>query len=285
MQTNAFSVWVLWNITMVVVFLAYKFGHPELAASWVIAGTGMLLACSTLPLTIYAGAGVFFRSFRITIPSDKRDTEITSTFFDLDQPVDPWDLQAKLMSMSGDPIPQVPKITHAVLATFAALLEEVAETGTLIAQVIAREGGKPDAWTGKPCGVGLFMLAQDMAPTLRAMDDASRHIRAVLACADFQEWEGMRLTLAEAHDLFHEVTYIQIVNTGLALAMGLPGAEGYQRVHNSNVSKANPLTGRIDKDPSGKWIRGANYRRPELDQLLIDHSPELYAELLRQPVQ
>lgn len=284
MQTNAFSVWVLWNITMVVVFLAYKFGHPELAASWVVAGTGLLLACSTLPLTIYAGAGAFFASsFRPTVPGGKRDTEITSSFFDLDQPVDPWALQARLMSMSDDPIPQVPKITSAALMCYAALLEEVAEAGTLIAQALAHEGGGPGAWTGKDCAAGLFAMSQDLEPTLRFMDSTSRHMRGMLAGADFQEWRGLRLGLNEAHGLLHEVTDIQTTNTGLTLAMGLPGAEGYKRVHDSNVSKANPKTGKIDKDPSGKWLRGVNYHRPDLDQLLIDHSPELYGDLFRSP--
>jgi hypothetical protein len=39
-------------------------------------------------------------------------------------------------------------------------------------------------------------------------------------------------------------------------------------VAESNLSKANPITGLIEKDASGKWIKGSQYQSPQIDAVL-----------------
>lgn len=288
MRTNAFSVWALWNITMIVVFLAYKFGHPELAASWVVAGTGVLLACSTLPLSIYAGAGAFFSTgFAATINEHKRDTEVDSSFFDLDQPVDPWAMQRHLMRISEQRMAAVPTLTTEALMYYALILEEAHEMGENISKILAAATGWPggvreDLLTSNSAGI--FMVCETIQPAVRAMDLAARRIRRILESPNFERWEGIPLNLENARDLMDDTGDVTTVNCGFALALGVPAAEGFQRLGLSNLSKANPDTGKIEKDPSGKWIKGRNYRKPELDQLLLDHFPELQGELPEQPI-
>ena len=75
------------------------------------------------------------------------------------------------------------------------------------------------------------------------------------------------LTRAQARPVLDGTTDLAVVNSGFSLAAGLPGSLAYQAVQVSNLSKAGP-DGKIAKDPSGKWIKGPNYRMPELDSLL-----------------
>jgi hypothetical protein len=64
--------------------------------------------------------------------------------------------------------------------------------------------------------------------------------------------------------IFDGTTDVAVVNCGFALACGLPGSDGYREVALSNISKRNPDTGMIDKTADGKWIKGAEYRAPDL---------------------
>jgi hypothetical protein len=68
------------------------------------------------------------------------------------------------------------------------------------------------------------------------------------------------------------------VIAGLAASSGLPAAAGCVEVATSNLSKANPSTGVIDVDPSGKWIKGANYVAPNLGRVIDAHVRAIEAD-------
>ena len=56
----------------------------------------------------------------------------------------------------------------------------------------------------------------------------------------------------------------------------------YVEVQTSNWSKTNPNTGVIDKTPDGKWIKGVNYRPPNLTAVLAAARARDWVELAEQ---
>lgn len=181
--------------------------------------------------------------------------------------VDPWSMQAELMDASGQPMPDRPAVTDNSILYSALLLEEGAETATALAAPLFSvvkamnetsevEGVSPENDIGK----ALLRAAV-------AMGRESRYIRAILADKPGIEFP---LSLEEAAELLDGTTDVAVVNSGLALASGLPGADGYTEVQESNLSKRNPATGIIDKTPDGKWIKGEAYFAPDLRRLLED---------------
>lgn len=186
--------------------------------------------------------------------------------------VDPWYLQQRLMIISSQRLPAAPMITNDALLYYALILEEVREAGDTLIGILA---GLPP---GGPASGAMEMLRQALQPATRSMGFTSRRIRSLLELRPMVEWQGITLNLSQARDLLDDTTDIQVVNSGFALALGLPGAEGYQAVGISNLSKANPKTGLIDKDPSGKWIKGEQYVKPALETLLLRYFPSLKDE-------
>lgn len=279
MRTNAFSVWALWSMTMVAALVAYKFMHPELAAMWVFAGTGILLACSLLPISIYSGLG---RWFVDTEELGHRDTLISDSFADrLETPdVDPWKLQRHLMEISDQRMADKPMVTRDVILYFALIMEESFEAGTTLVSALARirEQATPER------GEELFTFFTAIMPAVRAMGHASTRVKEMMKAGMLEDWPGAELTLDEAIRLFDDTTDIQVVNSGFCLAAGLPGPTGYLETQHSNISKKNPTTGKIDKTPDGKWIKGVDYKEPDLEQVLIDHFPWLLKDLVEQPI-
>lgn len=175
-------------------------------------------------------------------------------------PIDPWEYQRRLMAASDQCMPDTPRITNTSLLYAALIMEETGET------LRALQGAMSDArdLTGDEGSI---------AHTLRGTADMlalrSLAIRSRIECIVFDE-----PILRKEHvvELFDGTTDIAVVNCGFALASGLPGAAGYEDVAGSNLSKVNPDTGKIDKDRGGKWVKGRNFKKPDLLRVLTEHT-------------
>lgn len=87
-------------------------------------------------------------------------------------------------------------------------------------------------------------------------------MRAAMAIEELAEWivAHARLDLVEAADALGDRLYVLI---GDAVTTGLPLAGIFQAVHASNLTKQEACHGAW-----GKGVKGANYHRPRLQQLL-----------------
>lgn len=171
-----------------------------------------------------------------------------------EQPVDPWLLQHVLMLASDQQVPKTPTVTRTTLLYFAMILEEAAELAVALEETLRLASA-----TGRISRV-IGMVSKDM-------DDSSKQIRALLA--GIGEYDiNIIPPFATRKLLLDGTTDIAVVNSGFALAAGFRGDIAYSRVQTSNLSKRNPDTGKIDKDPSGKWIKGRAYQMPYLEDLI-----------------
>jgi predicted HAD superfamily Cof-like phosphohydrolase len=60
------------------------------------------------------------------------------------------------------------------------------------------------------------------------------------------------------------------VAIGAALSSGADVQGAWNEIQNSNMSKANPDTGKMDKDANGKVIKGKNYFAPNIRPFVKD---------------
>jgi len=67
--------------------------------------------------------------------------------------------------------------------------------------------------------------------------------------------------------LLKEMADLQYVLSGMAVALGLNLGEAFRRVHESNMSKLGDDGKPIYRD-DGKVLKGPNYRKPELGDLV-----------------
>lgn len=271
MKTNTFSTWVLWVITMVAAMIAYHFMHPALAAFWVVGGSAALIACSFIPLTLYAGRGRMFAPTGTPTETDSM-LSVQHLLESEEGIVDPWNLQRSLMRMSDQQLPDSPMITKDVIMYYALILEEASEAGVTLVDILRSTSLTSDQLQD------FALLRRTLATTIRSMDLAGRRVRQILETPAFNGWQGQPLTLRQARALLDDHVDIQVVNSGFGLAAGLPCQSGHLAVVLSNVSKAHPATGLIQKDASGKWLKGPNYKPPELDQVLVDRFPKMRAQ-------
>ena len=65
--------------------------------------------------------------------------------------------------------------------------------------------------------------------------------------------------------MFKELADLQYVVSGMAVALGIPMEEVFERVHQSNMSKL--VNGKPLKRADGKFLKGPNYKKPVLDDL------------------
>jgi len=72
-----------------------------------------------------------------------------------------------------------------------------------------------------------------------------------------------RETLAR---MFKELADLQYVVSGLVVSFGIPMEEVFRRVHESNMSKL--VDGKPLKRADGKFLKGPNYKKPELLDLV-----------------
>lgn len=182
-----------------------------------------------------------------------------------DPGVDPWRLHRHLMSISNQPTPTFIQINKTTLTYLALVMEELAETIEPVNDALQRASSSP------------LDLMVNNAPTSRAANQMLRTVRQDLASVSNQ----LRATLTRLPDSWHlpmfegeadrfadGCTDLSVVTCGLTIAGGVPGPECYDEVMRSNLSKANPITGLIERDASGKWIKGSNYRAPSLSNVL-----------------
>lgn len=176
-----------------------------------------------------------------------------------DDSENPWVVQRMLMEASDQYLPSGPRLTNDSTLYAALVMEEGAEM---------LEGLRSALETRCSANCQDRELFRDLAKTLwritGQMEGASMEIRDRLKGASF----SYTLADEEALPIFDGTVDLTVVNCGFALASGLDGAMGYMEVAGSNLSKANPTTGKIDKTPDGKWIKGPNYRQPNLAAVL-----------------
>lgn len=65
--------------------------------------------------------------------------------------------------------------------------------------------------------------------------------------------------------MFKELADVQYVVSGMAVALGIPLEEVFRRVHESNMSKL--VDGKPLKRADGKFLKGPNYKKPDLSDL------------------
>ena len=176
--------------------------------------------------------------------------------------VDPWKIQAQLMKISGQHIPDAPTVHNGSILYAALIAEEVAETFIALARAMEQHSDEPA--TEDLC---TYSISMSFAALGAILQGESIKIRKRLKDVTI----NFPLLPAEAVEILDGTTDVAVVNSGFALASGLPGAEAYENVAKSNYSKANPETGKIDKDESGKWIKGPNFFVPNLMSLLEQH--------------
>ena len=176
--------------------------------------------------------------------------------------VDVWEMQRELMERSDQRVPPSPCLHNGTVLYGALNLEELAEMCEHLSNAIAHYPSisRP----GVPTIAGHFLTIS------RSMRRSSLEIRSLLKVVDLGSYP---LTRADAKALFDDHEDLMVTNAGFGNAAGFPGALGYVEVQGSNLSKVNPATGRIDKTPDGKWIKGANYYEADLLRILVEHSP------------
>jgi hypothetical protein len=172
-----------------------------------------------------------------------------------ERPVDPWIYQHTLMKMSGQELPEWgPTLTKTSLLYGALILEEAGETMNAISNILAKDNDV--YWLSTSYGKIGSKLEWE-AKTLR---NKISHLPA--------DHRGWAVSKEQGIELLDGVTDIMVVTSGLTEACALPGAAAYKETVTSNMSKANPKTGVIEKDESGKWIKGVVYRKPRLDLIM-----------------
>ena len=182
--------------------------------------------------------------------------------------VDIWESQSRLMSASDQPQPEVAMLTHAGVRYLGLIAEELSETACEMAILVRRHGQSTET-------IGLANVCQRLADQLKT--DALALRQALVRVPD-SDLNILPSSAVEMQGVFDGVTDIAVTTAGMGLALGLPCGEGYAEVQRSNASKGNPVTGKIDKDDSGKWIKGPNYREPDLGQLLVDQRQAYYSQ-------
>lgn len=178
--------------------------------------------------------------------------------------LDVWAMQRRIMAASDQPLPEMPTLGHGFLLYLALTAEELAETfdaslNTMMARPLSLSADHQ-----------IIQVTSEMINVRDAMNLAATRMRYELARIT-PAAISYTLTTADAAAILDGVSDVMVTTAGMAEAAGLPGRAGYVEVQLSNWSKTNPLTGKIDKDPSGKWIKGVNYRQPNMTAVLGNH--------------
>jgi hypothetical protein len=207
---------------------------------------------------------------RTTVPNRNRILPMTTPSTAVpnapaNAPVDPWAMQRSLLKASSQTLPEAPELNRDVMLYGALIIEEVSETmavtGLAAAAALAEPVGLDDAQA-----LILKTVSTEFEAIAAEMHEASLRIRALLEKLP----PGFKAPLAREHaiEMGDGTTDIAVVNCGYVLAMGVDGSSCYGEVGGSNLSKVNPDTGVIDKTPDGKWIKGRNYRKPDLASVI-----------------
>jgi len=228
--------------------------------------TTFSLFCLMGGVVLTAGLLRINHSFTEISRLHERIEELQSDVDYLTPIVDVWDSQRQLMTVSGQDTPAVPIITKGSCLYGALILEEVGETMKALARSLDfsikdQESNYPE----------YAELAQFYWETGRRLIYEAGQIRQNLTGQ-----RGLPVKILDrdlAKELLDGFTDIHVVAAGGSIACGLPGKEAYTETISSNLSKANPDTGLIDKTPDGKWLKGRDYFPPNLDKVLARYYP------------
>jgi len=172
--------------------------------------------------------------------------------------VDPWQMQRTLMAASSQSLPAKPEINRDVMLYAALNLEELSEMVNGLANALGKLAEGPAEVTE---------VGKVLKQASTEMHEHSLVVRGLLS-----QVPATFSAPVDAEDLVEMAdgtTDVTVVNSGFALALGLDGAACYDEVAGSNLSKINPDTGVIDKTPDGKWIKGRDYRAPNLSKVVL----------------
>lgn len=179
--------------------------------------------------------------------------------------VDPWALQRKLMEISDQILPEAAQLNKGGLLYGALMAEEVGETLEAISDLIGALTDRIEACVdSEECGDtfaklhGLRARFGRLGVMLQAEAQAARKIVKCLP-----DTLRLDLTYEQAKSVLDGVTDSVVVSAGACLSFGFSGPVAYSQTVNSNLSKAMP-DGKIHKEPDGKWIKGPDYRAPDL---------------------
>lgn len=183
--------------------------------------------------------------------------------------VDIWDYQDELMRASDQRTEPLPCINSASVLYLALQAEEFAE------QIRGVKDGILKALPTQ-C-LGWHEAARILHEIAPGLEYDSKRLRDLIASGRLGD-TNIQLDMATAQDILDGVTDVAVVTAGFSLASGMPAREAYKEVGVSNLSKANPRTGKIDKDPSGKWLKGEAYRSPDLQSVLVHQLDRYHAK-------
>lgn len=226
--------------------------------------TGPVLALAVLAILGVVGCLFFFACWQSDSRGDPMDVD--SSF---EEQQTPWDRMRHLMGISDQRLPQEAVLTnHGVLYT-CLNMEELGEMIEGVCKVLARMDAADTANYGfaDPRVTNMRAARGSLIVMGRTLRASAIRVRGLLAVAG--EFE-VHMLPEEAAEILDGTSDLTVTNCGFALACGFDGAAGYDEAQDSNLSKANPETGRIDKTPDGKWIKGARYREADFARVLRD---------------
>lgn len=164
-----------------------------------------------------------------------------------------WQYQRELMAASDQEMPDHARLTKGSLLYFALNLEELAELGRGIDKALR------SADTNMP-------IADEIDGFIDEMERCSKRIRYLIR--DLPDGWFVIPSREHFREMMDGNTDLMVTNAGFAVSTGIDGERSYDRIGTSNLSKRNPETGKIDKTPDGKWIKGVNYQEPDLSDLI-----------------
>jgi len=117
--------------------------------------------------------------------------------------------------------------------------------------------------------------AATRSPINKLLTDEEYRLRLKLIGEEWTEFcqEAAGLDLAAPSEGFaKEMADLMYVLAGTAVAMGINIEEVFRRVHVSNMSKMNPVTGRPDYRKDGKVLKGDRYRPPNITDCMPNYT-------------
>ncbi len=254
-------------------FLASAAPSDEVANASLIAAL-LFLGCFCIDLIRYwvvdHGNAMLLARDRVDVLTDSIDDYLRAH-----KAVDIWQYQYDLMKASDQRVETLPIIHKGVLLYARLIAEEYAEMlrglGSDLDAYVKQQGGQADEQ-----GQALSFISEDIADVAVTLEHLANSLKGKLSYVQ-DDWE-LQFSEAGLRETFDGVNDVAVVLAGFGLAAGLPVREGYVETGSSNLSKANPVTGKIDKDSSGKWIKGRDYRAPDLARVLAVQRVEVYED-------
>lgn len=217
-------------------------------------GAALMAAIAGLPWPIPASSALAAVILFLMVLREPREPE----------QLDVWAMHRRVMAASGQGLPMTPTLSHGFLLYLALTAEELAETfdaslTTMMARPLSLSADHQ-----------IIELTSEMIDIRDAMQQGAVRMRQKLARIT-PAAISYTLTAADAAAILDGVSDVMVTTAGMAESAGLPGMAAYVEVQTSNWSKTNPSTGVIDKTPDGKWIKGVNYRPPNLAAVVVNH--------------